>query len=701
MAGVEEVEQQQRTATWLWWQALSDRIRTWVDQAQPPELGLVLGTSLLVGLGTGVGSVVFRWLLSLISRLAFEVVPSLLGTGISTFYIILVPALGGLLVGPLTYFFAREAKGHGVPEVMQALALRGGRIRPIVALIKTVASAITIGTGGSAGQEGPIVQIGAALGSSVGQFLRLSNARIRNLVACGAAAGIAAVFNAPIGGVLFSVEVLLGELNVGNFANVVVASVAASVVSRAFFGSFPAFRVPPYTLVSSWELLFYAVLGVLAGLVAVVYIRVLYAFEDVFERWQAPEYLKPAVGGLGVGLIATMYPEVLGGGYDVIERVLHSEVILGTLLALLVLKLIATSLTLGSGGSGGVFAPGLFLGAVLGGIFGYVIHGWFPTITAPAGAYALVGMAAVFAGSAHAPMTAIVILFEMTGDYRIILPLMLTTVIGTLVSHRLHRESIYTLKLVRRGIRLAGGRDVDVMQSVRVEEVMSREVETVPADMPLTELAEHFARTHHHGFPVLDEKGELYGIVTIQDLNDAISRPDFHTLRVRDIATSPPVVAFPDETMWDALRKMAPRDLSRLPVVSRENPRRLVGLLRRRDIIKAYNVAMVRRLELQHHIEQVPPHHLAGAEFVEVEIAPDMWAAGKRVRDLPLPKQCILVSIRRDGQLLIPHGDTVIMPGDYVIALVQQGGMGAFQAALMDGKACLEVEKHQDKEVSA
>lgn len=697
MDGVEELEQKSVTIP-AWWQRVSNRLRAWVDQAQPPELALVLGTSLLVGLGTGLGSVVFRWLLRWFSRLAFEVIPARRPVG--PLYIVIVPAVGGLLVGPLTYFFAREAKGHGVPEVMQALALRGGRIRPIVALIKTVASAITIGTGGSAGQEGPIVQIGAALGSSVGQFLHLSRVRIRNLVACGAAGGIAAVFNAPIGGVLFAVEVLLGELNVGNFANVVVAAVAAGIVSRAVFGSFPAFRVPAYTLVTSWELVFYALLGVLAGIVAVIYIRVLYATEDLFERWQAPEYLKPAVGGLGVGLIATQYPGVLDGGYDVIEQVLHGEVIVGTLLALLVLKLIATSLTLGSGGSGGVFAPALFLGAALGGIFGYVVHSWLPAITAPAGAYALVGMAAVFAGSAHAPMTAIIILFEMTGDYRIILPLMLATVIGTLVSQRLHRESIYTLKLLRRGIRLERGRDVDVMQSVHVEEVMTRDVDTVSADMTLDELAEAFARTHHHGFPVLDEKGDLYGIVTIQDLNSALARPDFHALRVRDIATHPPVVAYPDETMWNVLRRMAPRDLSRLPVVSRENPKKLVGLVRRRDIVKAYNVAMVRRLELQQRVERAHLRLLPGAEFIEMEVEPDMWAAGKRVREIPLPPQCILVSVRRDGQLIIPHGDTVLLPGDRVVALVQQGGLGALQTALLGDAATLHQKTGEGKEVS-
>ncbi len=668
-----------------WWQALEGRLHTWVDRAQPSELGLALGTSILVGLGTGLGSVLFRWLTEGVSALAFERVPGLVP--FPAIYFVLVPALGGLLVGPLTYLLAREAKGHGVPEVMQALALRGGRIRPVVALVKTVASAITIGTGGSAGQEGPIVQIGAALGSSVGQFLRLSNARIRNLVACGAAGGIAAVFNAPIGGVLFAVEVLLGELNVGNFSSVVVAAVAASVVSRAVFGSFPAFRVPAYELVSFWELALYAALGILAGLVAVFYIHVLYATEDFFERWQAPEYLKPAVGGLGVGLIALKFPEVLGGGYAVIERVLASQVVIGTLLALLLFKLMATSLTLGSGGSGGVFAPALFLGAALGGVFGQVVHSWLPALTAPAGAYALVGMAAVFAGSAHAPMTAIVILFEMTGDYRIILPLMLATVIGTLVAQRLHRESIYTLKLVRRGIRLERGRDVDVMQSVRVGEVMTRDVETVSADMSAEELAGLFAQTHHHGFPVLDERGELFGIVTIQDLNRALARPDFARLRVRDIATHPPVVAYPDETMWDALRRMAPRDLSRLPVVTRENPKKLVGLLRRRDILKAYNVAMMRRLEFQQRLEQVHPRHL-GAEFVELEVTPDMWAAGKRVRELCLPDECILVSIRRDGQLIIPHGDTLLQPGDRVVALVQQGGLGAFQTALIGPDFC-------------
>ena len=411
-------------------------------------------------------------------------------------YVVIIPAIGGLIVGPLIYFFAREAKGHGVPEVMEAVALKGGRIRPVVAVVKSLASSITIGSGGSVGREGPIVQIGSALGSSLGQKLGLSDDRIRNLVACGAAGGIAATFNAPIAGVVFALEIILGEFSVRYFSSVVVSAVTASVIGRAVFGDVPAFNIPfEYGISSIWEFAFYPILGVAAALVGVAFVRLLYWSEDVFEKWKAvPEWVQPMIGGLLLGGIALAYPSITGiswermpqiynVGYDVIESALASQLTLGVVLVLLVLKMVATSLTLGSGGSGGVFAPGLFMGAMFGVAFEITVSNIFPGIAAPAGAYALVGMGAVFAATAHAPLTAVLILFELTGDYQIMLPLMLTVVIATLVSQKLLKgESIYSLKLTRRGVHLQRGRDVDVLQGVLVNEVMTRDLNTITKD---------------------------------------------------------------------------------------------------------------------------------------------------------------------------------------------------------------------------
>ncbi|RME57548.1 MAG: chloride channel protein, partial [Caldilineae bacterium] len=348
------------------------------------EYVLIL-TAVLVGIGAGVGAVLFRWLIRAVEWIGYDWFPALTA-GWGRAYVVLVPAFGGLLVGLLVYYFAREAKGHGVPEVMEAVALRGGRIRPIVAVIKSLASSLCIGSGGSVGREGPIVQIGAALGSTVGQIFNLSDDRIRNLVACGAAGGIAATFNAPIAGVIFALEIILGEFSVGYFSTVVISSVTASVIGQAAFGDAPAFPVPiEYHIASVWEFALYPVLGVLAALVAVAFVRSLYWAEDRFEAWRSvPEWVQPAVGGGLLGVLALAYPSLTGitwermpqifnVGYDVIEATLANQGVFLAAVALLVLKLVATSLTLGSGGSGGVFAPSLFMGAMLGAAFGLLV----------------------------------------------------------------------------------------------------------------------------------------------------------------------------------------------------------------------------------------------------------------------------------------------------------------------------------------
>jgi len=650
-------------------------------------------TALVVGIGAGLGAVVFRWLIGVVTQLSFAWLPGVfislpgrpgwLGGHI---HVVLAPAVGGLVVGWLVFRYAREAKGHGVPEVMEAVALHGGRIRPIVVVIKSLASSFCIGSGGSVGREGPIVQIGSALGSTVGQLLDLSDDRIRNLVACGAAGGIAATFNAPIAGVFFALEVILGEFSVANFGPVVLASVMASVVGRIAFGDVPAFAVPKYSIHSLWEFLFYAVLGVLAAMVGVAYTRLIYWAEDRFDGWRTvPEWARPAIGGGVLGLLALLYglvpglgykriPHIFGVGYETIEAGLLGKLDIGVMLMLMVLKLMATALTLGSGGSGGVFAPSLFIGSMLGGAYGLVLRRLLPEITARAGAYALVGMGAVFAAATHAPITGVIILFELTGDYRIILPLMLAVVISTLLGrYWLAGESIYTLKLSRRGVRLSAGRDVDVMEGVLVEEAMTREMDTVRTDMTLRELEAEFDRTLHHGFPVLDEAGRFYGVVTVKDLRRALERGASLDTRVRDIATTDVMVAYPDEPMAAALQRLSVRGVGRLPVVSREDPTQLLGMVRRMDIIRAYNIALTRRAELQRRAARMRLQHLDNTEFVELKLEPDSPCVGCTVQQLAsrLPSEAVFVSIRRaSGRVIIPRGNTVFQAGDWVTAFV-------------------------------
>lgn len=423
-----------------------------------PALSLV---AVAVGLACGAAAVGFRWLIEGVTFVATghtdysgaggAAHPLLPGLG--GWFVLAVPVLGGLLYGPLVARFAPEARGHGVPEVMLAVARQGGRIRPRVAVVKSLASALCIGTGGSVGREGPIVQIGSALGSVAGQRLGFGADRMRLLVACGAAAGVAATFNAPVAGVFFALEVILRDFEVEAIGMVVLSAVAASVVGRLALGSAPFLALPAFRVVSLVELGLYAALGALAAVVGIAFVRVLYGMEDLADEvWRGPDWARPAAGGVLLGVLLLLVPQMYGVGYPVLERAVDGREVLLALVGLLVAKVLATSLTLAIGGSGGVFAPSLFTGAMLGAAFGTVAHAALPALTAPAGAYAVVGMAAVFAATARAPIAAVLIVFELTGDYAIILPLMLAVAVAAGLANALTADTVYTLKLRRRGI---------------------------------------------------------------------------------------------------------------------------------------------------------------------------------------------------------------------------------------------------------
>ncbi len=548
--------------------------------------------AILVGTIAGFGAILFRWFIYFVGDLSFHQVLS--RTYIPPvehhlgYWVVLVPAAGGLLVGLITRYFAPETKGHGVPEVMAAVATQGGRIRPRVALAKILASGICIGSGGSAGREGPIVQIGSAFGSTVGQFLRLPPSELKVLVGCGASAGIAATFNAPLAGVLFSVELILVELRTRSFVPLVIATTFATIVSRSFLGSQPAFVIPSYSLRSPWELPLYLALGLGAALVAIAETRALYKAEDLFEKLPLPRFLLPAVGGLLLGGLSLAAPQVLGVGYETVDRILSGEWgpswdLLGFLLGLAVAKILALSLTLGSGGSGGVFAPSLFIGAAFGGAFGVAANLLFPGIAAPYSAYALVGMAAVFAAAGRATLTSIVMLFEMTRNYNIILPLMFACVVADVVAWLIQRETIYTLKLVRRGVKLAPEMEINWLRVHTVSDVMRRSVETVPATATVAEVRDKMLTSGHPSFPVVDKEGKLLGIVThreiLKALRDDPQRP------VGEIAVRRVVVAYPDEPLdaiWERIRRSG---VGRLPVVDRRDHRHLVGFVSVADIV--------------------------------------------------------------------------------------------------------------------
>lgn len=645
------------------------------------ETLVMLTMALLVGVGAGFGAVAFRRLIDATHGFFFSTVGRWLSF-LGRYYVVIVPGLGGLIVGLLIHFVCPEAQRPGVSSVMEAIAVRDGRIRPVVIAVRPIATSITIGSGGSAGREGPIVQIGSAIGSALSQLTHLSDERTKNLVAAGAAAGIAATFNAPLTGVMFAVEILLARFGLVPFTSVVVAAVIASVIGHAYFGDAPAFALPISPAPSGWELPVYAVLGVAAAFIGVGFVRTLYWVDDLFENWAFPPYLKPAAGGLMVGAIGLWFPEIFGVGYDSIEAVLFNRVTLTFLLIVGPLKIVATALTIGSGGSGGIFGPSLFMGAMLGGVFGQLVHQATPTASVPS-AYVLVGMSAVFGAASHAPITAILTLFEMTRDYNAILPLMLSTVISVVVARQLLDDSIYTVKLSRRGIDVDAGRDLNLMSAILVGEAMTpiKDIATVTPDTPLTELARIFDETHLHGLAVIDQLGRLRGVVSLSDLEEAQARQRMND-KVRDICTTNVRTVFPDETLEEALHHFGALDVGRIPVVDRGNPDQVVGMLHRGDIVRAYSHAYVDEQARLAHMDRAKLEHRTGENVVEIRLQDGHRAVGKTVQELDLPFQSLLASIRRGSRVLIPRGDTRLEAGDVVVILVPEEEEAALRTQL-------------------
>jgi len=572
----------------LRWRISASRLRI-------PDLARGILLAILIGLAAGMAAVLFKWMIAWLQRGFFDGGETALGF-MDRYYVILIPAVGGLVVGLLVHFLARGAKGYGVAEVIIAVNARGGRMRRLASVVHTVASAVCIGSGGSAGLHGPVVHAGSSIGSAVGQWLKLPEDWVKLFVACGAAGGIAATFNAPIAGIFFAQELILRRFSARNFILVGLSSVAASFVARDFFGDTPIFsHVPRYTWFSGWEILFYAILGIVAAIVAVGFIRAEFMCEGLFNRWRFPVWLKPAVGGLAVGVTGLFFPSIFGVGYEAAELAIVGGLGAGTLVTLCLLKIVATSLSLGSGGRGGTFAPSLFMGAMIGGAFGMGIHTAFPTIAPQAGAYGLVGMGAVFAACSFAPITAILILFEITRDYLIILPLLMAVVTSTFIAHRLSRDSIYTGRVRREGVEIMEG-ELDPLRHVTVGGTMTRDFPTVSPEMPVNELLNEFERTGHHGFPVVNEEGRLLGVVTLSDVEEAV-KGRAAEFTAGDIATKNPVTAYPDERVRVVMRRFADMDVGRIPVVSRDDPTRLLGCLRRHDIIRAYSRAVMTRRE--------------------------------------------------------------------------------------------------------
>jgi CIC family chloride channel protein len=560
----------------------SQRVR--LGRFDVSQNAVVISASLIIGVGGGYGAVGFRRLIDFVNWVAVQVLGGALKAHVGPAYVIVPLILGGAFVAWIVARLAPEAKGHGVPEVMAAVALHGGVMRPRVILVKSLASAISIGVGGSCGREGPIVQIGSAIGSVVGQWLGAPAALMRTLLACGAAAGISATFNAPIGGVFFASEIILGEFAPRSFAAIAVSSVAAAVIGRAYLGNRPSFDAGAFTLVSARELWLYAVLGIVCAFWAAFFVRGLYWVEDRFDGLSVPPAVKAAIGFGLVGVIGTAFPQVLGVGYDRMQEVFYEHVPAMHALSLAVLKPIATWLTIGSGGSGGVFSPSLFTGAMLGDAFGRIVHDTFPTWTGPAAAYGLVAMAAVFAAAAEAPITSIVIVFEMSDNYTIILPLMVCTVLASLVGRRLVGGTVYELKLIRRGIDWVRARRPGDLRHVRLSSVVRTSDPTANVGDRIEDVARTIGASNELVVPVLDD-GRFAGIVTASDLAVAVAtETGSHLIAsiMRPARETLPVNA----TLEQAAALLAEPDAPLLPITGLDG--KLVGIITRRDVLDIY-----------------------------------------------------------------------------------------------------------------
>ncbi len=561
---------------------------------------------LLVGVLSGVAAVLYRWLIAAVQMGFFGTGDSVLDAVRSApvWRRMLMPAVGGLLVGIVSkVMLGKEGASHGVPDVMEAIQAGKPLPRRII-LVRALTSALTIGSGGSTGREGPIAHIGSTIGSALGRLLKKRGELLKTMIACGAAGGIAATFNAPITGALFALEIFHGDVAVRHFTPIVISSVIATVVSHSMLGhlasDFPALTngQMAFSLKSGWELPIYMVAAILAGFICILFMQLLELSEEAFHKLKIPGWLKPALGGLLLACITIFLPQLHGfSNYTTINAVFEARYVWYLIAIMGVFKMVTTSLTLGSGGTGGVFAPCLFVGAMLGNTFGYVVHKVFPQITAEPGSYALVGMGAIMAGVTGAPLTSVVLIFELSGKYTIILPLLITCAVSTILVQIVMKGSVFTRPLQKKGI--VYGERRNVLRASKVRDIVRTDFLTTTPQTKLKELLELLSHSKQYAFPVLDEKKDLVGIISIQDFQGAVLDRDLdHVLVVGELMSAQVITTVPEESLEDALLKIGDENIEYLPVLESKDSKRVVGLISRRDILSCYSRDVRERIEL-------------------------------------------------------------------------------------------------------
>ncbi len=636
---------------------------------RPRGTAAFLGLAVIVGVTVGLAAAAFigaiegvKWLAEWLSGQIGTV--GVLGAEIGGIKLVVLVALPfGLFVAWAMGRRYPEVNADGVPEVMAAVAIRSGYMPTRGVPLKLAAGSLVIGLGGSVGREGPIAQIGGTIGSSLARHTGLGEDQVRSLVAAGAGAAIAASFNAPIAGMLFAIEVILGNFAIRHLNAVVVASVTAAVTTSSIVGEERILSAYPHKLNHPSELLLYAALGALAVVVGWLFLRCLATGEAV--RHKGPPWLRPVLFGLVVAGIGFVEPDILGTGQNVVASFLDlttgTSVVWWSVLALVGYKIAATSLTLGVGGYGGVFMPSLFIGAALGaGFAALVAPVWHGPQLEP-GAFAIVGMAAMFSAVARAPLTSILIVFEVTGDYGLVLPLMLAASLATFAGDRVHRDSVYAMSLARRGIRLRRHSEIDLLDTVRIGDVASAVDASVSTDMTTAQVQGLFDRTRQRSMPVVESE-KLVGVITTTDILRTGGPSDL--VSAGDAMTPRPTTLVPSSAVSEALERMASLGVGIIPVVAEDNPRRLVGVFRRGDAVAAYHLALGQEVHHEMGRERLRARTHPEASFSDIEIPPGSVADGRRVREVPIPQGCTIVSVRRGAEIRVPHGHTVLEAGD-------------------------------------
>ena len=643
----------------------------------------------LVGALGGLAGAAFRWMFRLATT-GFWGRPGQileLAASVPWWVRLLVPVLGAALAAAVTLLLAaRREERAGFPDILEVVSVGGGdTVRLSPSLKRSLASLMTLASGGSVGREGPMGQIAAAIGSRVGRSFHFSEDRVRIRVAAGIAAGFAAAYNTPIGATLFVLEVIIGSFNMVFFGPAVVAAAISTLVTRVFAGPGPIY--PPgaeYALVSAWEVGPYLVLGFLAGLASVLFQTTMEWTYRVWGGLKLPLLVRTPLGGLCVGALAVFWPYVLGNGYETINLVLAGRVALGLMAILFVAKMLATTITLASGGSGGVFTSTMFVGAVLGGAFGLLTHAAAPAHTAGSGAYALAGMGGIIAGTTHAPFLAIIMVFELTQNYGIVLPLMLTSITAYWTARAIRPTSIYTEELKRRGMRWEGTAQERLMRSLTVKDIMLPDVTLYPADLPLEKVIDVFQNTRALQLYVGDEEGRLLGIVDLHEVKRLLGEEPAAFVIAADIVGEIPVVT-PDDSLVEVNEKLWFRELGQLPVVDEES-RKFLGIVTRRDILGAFDREVLRRNRLLAKVRAVEG---TGFDYFELpeesrmsRVAVPADFVGQTLAEAQLRARhgITVMAIQRMDTAgrehrIAPRPDTRLMRGDMLVVIGEESAM--------------------------